>query len=401
MSTYDIDELRQAMADGADGAPDALGVLAAAHEAAARRRRRRRTYQATAVVAALAAVAVAVPTTLDAWVDGGPTKDSGPAADAANGLGVQLTLRPNDRSNAMLIAAGTTTQHMEIRGNGSSPNGRPSGTATLYAPGAFDPSQVLTGERVTVNGHLAYYLPGGAPVVPTGHPDTPEGARSVAGQITTDPLVAWEAAPGHWVTVRAFFSEPVEEVLWLAGLVEVEAPTLPPSPFYLGYLPADLVAQGTLTHGTRASLAFGTAARPLGGNWGSLGMPDFNETLLIDAMAVTPETLPGYQARMAQAGPPTKLGPYDAWYTTEAETDPPPTSTAMPRDMVEVPFARTLPNSATPGEGASLTIMTPNCHVEFSVADKNLIPRAELEKIALATDFKDCTNPTTWVRPLP
>ncbi|WTW95604.1 hypothetical protein OG216_20435 [Streptomycetaceae bacterium NBC_01309] len=402
MSTYDIEELRQAMAERADDAPDALGVLAAAHETAARRRHRRRTFQATGVAAALAAIAVVTPTALGA-LDDGSGENANPAASepAAEPFGMQLTLRPNDRSYAMLVAAGTTTQHMEIRGKGNEPNGRPSASAILHAPGAFDASKVLNGERVTVNGHAAYYVAAGETVIPPNSADLPEALRSV-GPTKTMPLLAWEAAPGQWVTVEGFFSVTAEDLLWLAEQIEIKTPALPTSPFHLGYLPADLVAQGTLTHNNdRASLAFGTPSQPLAGNWGRLGMPDFNETLLIDAMAVTTETLPAYQARLAQLGPSTKLSTYDSWYSTEENASDVPGALDQPHGADSMPTGNPLPTSATPGQGATLTVMTPNCHVQFSVADKNRIPRAELEKIALATDFKDCTNPSTWVRPIP
>lgn len=401
MSTYDIEELRQAMAERADDAPDALGVLAAAHETAAKRRRRRRTFQAVGVAAALVAVAVVTPTALGALDDGGDGANPAASEPAADPFGVQLTLRANSRSHAMLVIAGTTTQRMEIRGNGGEPNGRPSASVVLHTPGAFDASKVLNGERVTVNGRVAYYAAGGEPVVPTDHPDLPDALRSAAAQMKTSPVLSWEAEPGRWITMEGFYSVTAEDMLWLAELIEIKTPALPTFPFQLGYLPADLVTQGTLTRNDSASLAFGRPSQPLAGNWGSLGMPDFNETLRIDANSLTPEVLPMYQSRLSALGPSTRLGTYDSWYTTEAARGGAPDEPDQPDSSGPPPSSRSLPTSATPGQGATLTVMTPNCHVQFSVADKNRIPRAELEKIALATDFKDCTDPSTWVRPIP
>lgn len=384
MSTYDIEELRQAMAEGAEEAPDTLGVLAAARRSAVKLRRRRRTVQAAGVTAALVAIAAVSPAALDA-LDGG-TAQSGAAADrpADSGFGAQLTLRSNDNAYAMLVVAGTTKQHMEIRSKAA---GDPkfNGTAVLYAAGAFDPSKVRGGAPVTVQGKPGYHLEDGSAVYPPQpDPELPAIAPQPTGPVKGAPLIAWEEAPGRWITVSSFSTATAAELLPLAELVEVETPKLPAMPFYLGYVPNGLAVQGVLTHnGVRVSLGLGTASHPLPGDWGDNGTPGWNEELLVDVMAVTPGTAGEHRARLAAAGfgAPTKLGPYDSWYS-EASDRP------------------GKPGSAS-DNGATLTVMTPECNVTFEVEDKNRIPRAELEKIALATEFKDCNTTTTWVRPVP
>lgn len=387
MSSYDIEDLRRTLAAHEDDAPDGLGMMEAVRRNGVRRRRTLRAAQATGITAALAAAALAVPFALD----GGNPQDApaaaGPNNTAPGTIGPILTARPGSGFEVTGQTVGVTKSVVVYSKDNKS------ATATLYAPGAYDPTRLRQGEPVTVGGKPGFFhpdagveglhplssviqsRPGSAAGAP---PDASTATSAPPATTLTVPIVGWEVAPGQWATAT-FGTDTMKADAVAAAEALVVGPAAPlPTAFRLGHVPVGLAAQQT-ANGYSSLLAFGTATKPVPGDWTASDF--FGAPLTVNGMARNAELDARFTGTggLPHPGAPTKVGPYDTWYY-EAGT---PTSPFVIQD-----------------KQAGLVVKTDKCWVLVTTNDKSAVPRAELEKVTAAADFKDCSNPATWVAPL-
>jgi Sigma-70 region 2 len=115
-------------------------------------------------------------------------------------------------------------------------HGRPAGTVTVYHPGAYDPGQVMRGQRVTVESRPAYYTLIRDRLDP----------RGAAAPI--EPTLAWQVSDGRWIVVRswpedvtnALHLDPLNEERRVAAAVDTSASKPLRLPFRISYLPQGL-----------------------------------------------------------------------------------------------------------------------------------------------------------------
>jgi hypothetical protein len=124
---------------------------------------------------------------------------------------------------------------------GSSPGGVLDGVVVAYSVGAYDPTEVKTGQQLTIQGRQAYYA------------KTPKLSPDPLKDL--EPTLAWVFAPARWLVIQGWgpsiartqHLDPLTEAKRVAAAVDtnVSEPLL--LPFRVGYLPSGLQRGGGYT----------------------------------------------------------------------------------------------------------------------------------------------------------
>ena len=382
----DLELLRRTLVDQAAAAPDGSGFVEAAHAGAARIRTRRRVLAAGAAVT-LAVGAAIVPGAISRLL---PSETS-PATSATPRGPFQLTVDVAANSGYRKLKSGTlaTRQYISLRGPvGSNEWGS---EVVVHDPGTFDGTPFQSGEKVTVRGHPAYYVTdllvgifiggGMAPI----NPDNPKDIRM--------PAIGWPDSSGAWVIV--YLDKPMEEtddfpkrddkadLLRVASALRIGKPRDMRASFHLGYLPpavagqpASITTSNFAGEGTPA-VAVKIGLQPSKIDMYTLGKGDWGELLSVQVGPFSGRDTsdPSIQA----LGPPeVRIAGFEGWYNTD------PT----PGWLV------------TPNTG-HLMLDDGRCSLNVSSLDLTKIPYEELKRVVEGAQFADCTQPGTWLPPLP
>lgn len=236
-----VEDLRQTLEAHTHLAPDSAGILQHAQTGATRIRRRRRIARTTMATAALAIAVAGVPIVLH----------HGPSA--LTGSGVADHRRPGQFTVEVADGSGATLKELQSYGpmqsvavsvpmtatapGGATPTGGiKEAQATVYDPGAFDPTELRRGTRVTVSGHAAWlrsnYVPG----------------DHVAAVEFTDIMLGWKEPAGAWVLVTPSLAarisgrtasdpEVIATLTTVAELLRIGPPRDTLTPYRLNWLP--------------------------------------------------------------------------------------------------------------------------------------------------------------------
>jgi hypothetical protein len=247
----------------------------------------------------------------------------------------------------------------------------PSGTVIVYDPGAQLTDSLLTGDPVKVGGHVAYYNKLTYIQLPSNR------LFDVHSGVVSDPAplvgsVSWLDPSGVGVVVSG--ASTLDGLLALAENVRLGASGQIVTPFRLGYLP----------HGAR--LTFAQTRN---------GDPSATESdLAFDGVPpLYPDDVPGYikpplliktvnrtpavDARQKGQPPTLKIAGHDAWWYTDSQPGP---------------------FSIWKGSGL-LFVNVGKCQMQVTVAKLTQFPFGEVKHMVESARFKDCTKPSTWVKP--
>jgi hypothetical protein len=371
-----VQQLRQTLDDHAALAPDGAGLVEAAQAGAVRVRRRRRL-ALTGAVAAVTALAAALPATLPQLRDTAPHQAASAPTDYRERFQLTVDLAPHQ--NYFTLTSGTdgTLQFLAVR------TVRPSetdqgGEVRVYDPGTYDPTQLLRGERITVQGHPAYYVPD-LMVGTASRLEDPAEER--AEREMRVPAVGWQDPSGAWVIVFGLADDRTA-LLRLAEQVRVGPPRDAVAPYHLTYVPAGLPG------------AYLQMYRGGPGGW-----PHSAVALAVDRQPSQDQVLPPLSPR----GAPLKI----TMEPTEGNRDlewiipdlGPKTHTIAGYDAWYVPMPHR--HFTGPEKGSQLFVTIGSCTLWITVADRTQIPFEEQKRMIEGAQFKDCENPDTWVKPLP
>jgi hypothetical protein len=351
-----LDELRRVLEAGAGDAPSPDGVVTAAQRGAARIRRRRRVLAAGGVAALVTVVALVVPLVTARRHADGPPPASTPAGRAAG----QVTLG---------VAAGfeVTSQDVDARGQRITFRVPPAGSATSHltagataidADAGFDPARLRSGERTTVSGHEAWYVP-----------DYPlamyvtVSSWKMRRQAEPTPVLGWQDRTGTWVLVHPFTGEELSraQLIEAAHAVRID----PPSELTL---PVGLARPDEFPW-TRAESDRRTYARIVLG--GTAAPPD--ATMVVGAAPGTTIIIEAWPSgdHPVRGAPAAPVAGHDAWYSKN-----------------------TLGSAL--GNG-TLWVRAGGCTVSFTAWDADRASASQLREIAAAATYADCDDPATWV----
>jgi hypothetical protein len=390
----DLELLRRTLVEQAGAAPDGSGFVEAARAGVARIRTRRRVLAAGAAVT-LAVGAAIVPGAISRLLP----SDTSPAASVTPRGPFQLTVDVVANSGYWKLRHGAlgTRQHLSLR----APVGRDERVRTwplvevvVHDPGTFDAAPFLSGEKVTVRGHPAYYVTdllvgvsiggGMAPI----NPDRPEDIRR--------PAIGWPDRSGAWVIVYLDKSEDgIGSVQWddkadllrVAGVLRIGNPRDMRASFYLGYLPPAVAGQPAsvtsnnnsnrnLAADGTSSVAVKVGLQPSKIDMYTLGRGVFGELLSVEMGPLGDMSDPSIQV----LGPPeVRIARFEGWF----RTDPPAGQVA------------------TNKRSGSLTLSDGRCLLYVSSSDLTKIPYEELKRVVEGAQFADCTQQSTWLPPLP
>ncbi|HET9143682.1 hypothetical protein [Actinophytocola sp.] len=221
---YTEDDLRAVFGDVEREAPELSGTLAGLDRLA-----RRRTVRRTALGMA-AAVVTTVAIAATALVVTNLTEDhQTPAAPPAAPLRLTFAVDPIAGKTVRHLARDATKQRVTLNDAAGTIN---NDIITVYAPGAFDPSEARTGEPVEVHGRTGYF-----------RPDLPCQCETEMGY----PTIAWEYADNAWATAVDMKMSPPHQLppeqlkanqRRIAEAVRFDRTTPLLIPFRVGYLPA-------------------------------------------------------------------------------------------------------------------------------------------------------------------
>jgi hypothetical protein len=371
-----VQELRQTLDDHAALAPDGAGLVEAAQAGAVRLRRRRRL-ALTGAVAALVAIAAILPATVAQVRDAPPHQTGKPPGHYREPDQLTVDLAPNTGYFTLTYGTDASRQFLVARPPDGSTE-RWGGDIRVYDPGTFDPTALMRGARITVQGHTAYYVSGF--VVGTGDlavrredgKSKPQQAESRAA------TVGWQDESGAWVIV--YEAKDKAELLRLAEVVRLGPPRDILAPYHLTYVPDDLPVSIALTSDFRPSQAYSAVSfavdrRPLPLAFVAIGTPTERLPMTID---VKPLDL-DWESITGQLGQPTvRIAGHDGWFFTGNEH-----------------------GWLGPAEGSHLLLNVGRCAVTVTVADRGKITFEEQKRMIEGAQFKDCEDPDTWVKPLP
>ncbi|MEU8136910.1 hypothetical protein [Streptodolium elevatio] len=368
MTTHDIDQLRQTLAERAEEAPPELGMLATVM-AAAPARRRRTVFQATGAAMAVVAAAVTVPLLLDGGDaptqqgSAGPAPSTQPTVPPAAPIALPASVTPGKPFAVIEESVIGTTQYLEIRGTSVEFGG---GAVAVYAAGSFDPEPYKGGEAVTVNGMPGYFnkrypLPPVTSPLSTTPPETYFATRLV-----------WQTPDDRWLVYTTLDEQSRETTLLGAEALSLTDPRQVRVPMGLPQ-PADGVRlEAVRTGNSLVALTFATGGLPTPPPDAQVGdTEDGTRTGFVLIM----QPRPGMEHAIPQGVVPVRLGEADTWYTEN------------PEESVV---------SFDPNQSGTL-IATDKCVGSIRVKDKQEIPKAEIEAFIAGIDFGDCTDPSTWV----
>ena len=255
------------------------------------------------------------------------------------------------------------------------------GTVTAYDPGTFDPAALERGERVTVGGHPAYWVP-----TLTGEPLPPAEDSSQQTRNLAMAAVGWQDTSGVWVTVSDTASR--EALMRLAAAVRLGPPRQITAPVQFGWVPGGFplsYASSTDESGgiTGLSSTVGFAAsRPPAAVPEMLFPMQASSGLALSVLTV-PKTSRGWTELVDPEGAPPGKVPTPQWKTIGGQR------------------AWYLPDSAQPqlfaaGPGAHLLIDAGDCGVLIRIGDLGQVSYDELVRTVAAMTFSSCTDAASW-----
>lgn len=204
--------------------------------------RARRVLPMAAVVAAVAAVAIAVPLLVSGRET--PKRPAPPAAVYEPPVTLRYTFTVGDVPGYTITpsAIERDVQRADITIGADSTTGA-AGAIYVFSPAAFDPTAAKHGRPVEVNGHAGYFVKLTSPTL-----------RGDDTKPAVLDAVVWQYAPDAWAMVQADFRDLAAvrgasvdakaEELKIARAVRTGHPNAFRVPFRIGYLPAGLVAEG-------------------------------------------------------------------------------------------------------------------------------------------------------------
>jgi hypothetical protein len=394
----DVQELRDLLATKAGTALDGAGMLLEVHAGAARLRRRRRRALAAGTAGAVAAATVLVPMLVlgrqasDVRPAPGPagpptTQPLGGSAEITIGIAGNPTYRVTDARlepglteltiwPAYADEIDTTTgEHMV------DPRYR-SARLMQLGPDRFDPARMRAeGERVTVSGHEAWYIPrltAGA---------TPESTPDPGPEQVSTPYadaVGWPGSDGSWVMLDGGDRFGRDELLTIAGLVrEVPGRTVA-GPLSLPYLPAGVRpwtasargGGGTGYGNQRLAMTFALPGAAAPGT--DPASATRTEVLQVGAYQNPTEVTAG----AAGWGEPTRVDGKEIWHLSG--NDVPTVHAGLP----------VVDGSAE--HRHVVVIRAAGCVVTIGVTDERELAAAELDRMAREAGVGDCATPATW-----
>jgi hypothetical protein len=237
-------------------------------------------------------------------------------------------------------------------------------SVAVFDPGAFDPTDLLRGERITVAGHPAYRVPDlvvGTDVRPV---------RQAA--------IGWQDASGAWVVV---YSAVLPEGLpVVAEAVLLGPPREVSAPFRLSQPPAGLRYEYLHLAGPPGPTVIVSVG--FGDDNGSglprrqlidVGRPERTRLPLVVRAFGFDESMDGRVRSLQRA--PVPIAGHDTWYV-----------------------ATTTRVWTVPAGGASLVVRIGNCYYSFDTYDKNRMPYEAVKRVVEGTQFADCTSTSrsTW-----
>ncbi|MCF2525690.1 hypothetical protein [Yinghuangia soli] len=376
MTTYDTEDLRSALAAHAEDAPEGRGILEAAKQSADRKIRHRRRNLAVAgaftlvLTTGLATgmllgpgeersgdVNVTTPT-------GGTSTASAPPKPTAAPFTSYADLKPGSDHFVRIERLIGDRQSLTIQPKAGAPD-QIWADVVIYAPGTFDPARYLSGEEVTVQGTRGYFaeLPGQwADPSPSGRPAPP--LRQLA----------WQEPSGRWVVVTPSGPQYAAGGIKRASIIVAEMLRFQQTdfrgPVKLGGLPTGFLPQAVQVQDGSILLEFSDA------------LPTSNPAPFLMPMTkgfsvtVADRNRPGGFGPLADAEP-LELEQGQGWYVDWSKN-----------------------RNGMDDLRAGIVVETSTCRVHFGVSDRTKVPRAELERIVRESEIKDCTDPTTWVKPL-
>jgi hypothetical protein len=357
----DVDHLRRVLLDHETSAPDATGIIEAAHAGAVRLRRRQRRRHIGLAAALTIAVAVGAVIPLSGANERTaqePPQRRGPAQ-------VTIELDPGRGVTASAYGVIGTAQYMGLLP--SAPDVQVS--VLVHDPDTFNPGALPSGEPVTVKGRTAHFVPDLTIQLP-GWGGDPIGPLSPTKQ--TVPAIGWSDASGSWVVVYSRGPATKADLLKVAEAVRLRKPRDVVAPYGLTYVPPGLRPVYTLNvedHPTSKRSVIGfdpdavdlSTAREL--------------SLTIDVMNRDAHR----DGRMAGLGQPTAtLAGRPAWYVTDRG------------------YGWMIPEG-----GSMLFVQDERCQYMLSVRDRAAVPYEELKRMVEGARFADCTNFATWTPVLP
>ncbi|MEU8136912.1 hypothetical protein [Streptodolium elevatio] len=370
MSTFDVDDLRRILAAEADeNAPEMLGlvpsVLAAAPE-----RRRNRILRITGTSVVLALLVACIPFMRDGADRTSPAPSAPtagaippelqpspgvPAAPYAAGTPVTLiaSVDPGAGYVAMLDGLIGTTQVLSIR-PAKPTQGDSGGVLFVYQPGTFDPAPYATGQIVTVRGRPAFFASRGKP-----------------GDPGWEAALVWQDPSGIWFLYvkPGSVPEPLRRVAEAVRITPREATV----PMNFGTVPTGLRMRLARLGGGLSDVLFDVTTpqwRP---------SPDYSVLNSLDDLrtgfTVLVQPRAGLEHAVPTAIPPTRVGEADTWHSED---------TSGNHVVTE------------PGQ-SSVVFTTDKCIGHILVRDTRQIPRGVVDAFIAGIDFRDCSDPTTWV----
>ncbi len=381
-----IEELERALTDLAATAPDGVGMMDAVRADASRIRQRRRIISISAASAVLVVAIAGAPAAISGLGQRAPDTAASAYRDP---LQLTVDIAPSDRYFKQSYRVAGSIQRVMVKSSAPGPISVDSFPANIFVhdPGSYDASHLLRGERITVQGRTAYYVPD-LPLGVTMLPDfsarpSPTADRNLVpvapGEVRSH-AVGWQDPTGAWVIVTPVLTppDPKEALSRFAELVRITPPRDILAPFSLSYIPGGLKPFSLNTYdrtpdiNNDAFISFGTPAEPP-------QMDDYEPLMGGRPLAIRMLARSSYlDEKTDELGAPTRIAGYDAWYLTQS------TKTWQ-----------------VPDNGSILALHHEDCYVSITVADRNRITLAELTRMLEGTRFADCTDKDTWVRPVP
>jgi hypothetical protein len=351
-----LDQLRRVLEAGAGDAPSPDGVVVAAQRGAARIRRRRRMLAAGGAAALVTVVALVTPLVTARQHADGPPPASTPAGREAD----QVTLG---------VAAGFAVIDQDVDAQGQritfwvppagSARSRLSASATaIDADAGFDPARLRSGERTTVSGHEAWYVPDYPLALYLG-----VNTSRMMRQPEPAPVLGWQDRTGTWVLVHPRTDEELSrtQLLEAAQAVRIDPPSELTLPVGLARPPDELPWTTAQTdRRTYARIALGGKPAPL----------DATMVVAAPGPAVIIEARPSRDRPVSGARVAPVRG-HDAWYSKETD-------------------------GSALGNG-TLRVRVGGCTVSFTAWDADRASASQLREIADAATYADCDDPATWV----
>ena len=303
--------------------------------------------------------------------DPGPPVAEQPADASPPRRADQITVDIDTTSAFVASVRGTDTTRQFVTARdvslGTAEGGRYAGEVSAYDPGTFDAAPLRGGAVVDVAGHDARYVPAYT-----------FAALSEYDAPHRSPAIGWQDPSGVWLLVYSAPGERLarEDLIRLAESITLAQLSDLRTPFRLGALPNGLavtyVRSNEQDDGRGGTVGLSDPRRKASSAAIYNGAP-YGVTVSISAFAPDSE----WAAERAGLGRSTRVNGYPAWYSEG-------------RNML-----------SPEGNGSVLVVETEHCVVRLRTADRAKISRAELNQTVKDMAIGDCSDPDTWITPLP